>query len=263
MNVLNRTNPWISFISVGVLLTACVSPSVDQREIDREKSAKQVKRIETAHPKIEYPLTARGNEPGWLVKVEQASMQYRLMSGEQGHFSSQAIQKILQPNQNIIFESQEGAQAWRLSLTHELCSDTMTGMPYPYKALFFLESDQTKASTFLGCAGSSKQILMKATWQINKAADQTLSKGTLTFHPGNRVEGTTGCNHFFGTYELSGEGIRFTHLATTSKLCPADEMAWEQAILNILNHASHLSMTESGLLSIHGSQGTLSMVEAK
>ena len=56
---------------------------------------------------------------------------------------------------------------------------------------------------------------------------------------GGKAAGTTGCNRYSGTYELSGaNGIKFGPLATTQMACPEPIMAQEQAFAKALTETT-------------------------
>jgi heat shock protein HslJ len=63
----------------------------------------------------------------------------------------------------------------------------------------------------------------------------------------NNVYGSGGCNRFFGSCELSGEGqISFSGIATTRRACP--DMELENALLEILASVERYKLKENQLL---------------
>ena len=60
----------------------------------------------------------------------------------------------------------------------------------------------------------------------------------VRFGAADRLEGYGGCNHFFGSFKLSGEGIEIGPLGATRMLCATDElMAREDLFLEALQNA--------------------------
>ncbi len=79
------------------------------------------------------------------------------------------------------------------------------------------------------------------TWRLTELAGQPLTATeperapSLTLDPATkRASGSAGCNRFNGTYELSGNSLRFGPLATTRMMCPPEIMAVEDAMLEAL-----------------------------
>ena len=79
------------------------------------------------------------------------------------------------------------------------------------------------------------------TWRLTALADQPLAAIEPERAPSlsldgatKRASGSAGCNRFSGTYELSGNSLRFGPLATTRMMCPPEIMAVEDAMLKAL-----------------------------
>jgi heat shock protein HslJ/uncharacterized lipoprotein NlpE involved in copper resistance len=79
------------------------------------------------------------------------------------------------------------------------------------------------------------------TWQLIELPGQSLAvigperAPSLVFDGATkRASGSAGCNRFNGTYELSGNSLRFGPLATTRMMCPPEIMAVEDAMLKAL-----------------------------
>ncbi len=51
----------------------------------------------------------------------------------------------------------------------------------------------------------------------------------------NRISGNTGCNNFFGNYEVEGEYISFAQMGSTRMLCDEESNKTERDFLNILS----------------------------
>lgn len=79
---------------------------------------------------------------------------------------------------------------------------------------------------------------------------------------GGRVNGSGGCNGFFGTYELLPEKrIRFTGIGATKMAC-ATGMETEQAFVDALRQADSYVLTGSDLSLTIGKSTTLARFEA-
>ncbi|MGI9645311.1 MAG: META domain-containing protein [Ilumatobacteraceae bacterium] len=78
---------------------------------------------------------------------------------------------------------------------------------------------------------------------------------TASFTDGD-VNGTAGCNNFFGTYEVDGDSLTIGPLASTEKFCedPEGVMEQELAYLGLLAAAESYSVS-GDLLSITVGEG--------
>ena len=56
---------------------------------------------------------------------------------------------------------------------------------------------------------------------------------SLTLSEG-RAYGNAGCNHWFGSYELDGQRLRFSNLGSTRKMCAEEIMEQEHQFLDLL-----------------------------
>lgn len=66
-----------------------------------------------------------------------------------------------------------------------------------------------------------------------------------------RVSGSAGCNQYFGTFEMPGNGrIRFSKIGATMMACPEPAMAAEQEFLKMLEMVDNYAATEK-TLSLH------------
>lgn len=66
---------------------------------------------------------------------------------------------------------------------------------------------------------------------------------------GNEVNGFTGCNKFFGKYEMNGDSIRLSDLGSTKMACPAMEQ--ENKLMGILARVDSYSISDY-LLTLYG-----------
>ncbi len=69
----------------------------------------------------------------------------------------------------------------------------------------------------------------------------------LTFSDDGTVTGTSGCNHFGGSYTAEGDKITFTEIVSTLKLCDAPLMGQEEAMYQILTETASYQIEGSTL----------------
>lgn len=107
--------------------------------------------------------------------------------------------------------------------------------------------------------GRGSEALYQNEWKLTEAQGQAvseLSKANLLFTPGqvNKVVGSTGCNRFTGSFELSNSNsIKFTPLAVTRMAC-LDENAGaiETKFLEALSKATAWNILNDELLLKNG-----------
>lgn len=195
---------------------------------------------------LPLPLTARGNEPGWSVTLTAEGSRYTDMDGA-------ALEAPFAPPRAEDGGWSADTAAGPLRLTHAICRDTMTGMPYPYAAT--LERD---GGTLTGCAGDPAALLA-GDWvatDLNGVALPADAGVTLTFADG-RIAGRAACNRFSGGVVLTGEGLSFGPLVATRMACAPALMERERAVFAALDGIAGFDIDEAGHLSLMGADGTV------
>ena len=72
---------------------------------------------------------------------------------------------------------------------------------------------------------------------------------SLSFENG-KVYGSTGCNRILGTYEVDGNSLKFSRLATTMMACQIDE----RVVLNGLNSVDSFEIVGDALVLKNGDE---------
>lgn len=192
-------------------------------------------------------VTARGNEPGWVMTAGPDGMALTTETGV-------AMAGALPPPQIAT-----GTATWSvpggpaLTLAPGLCQDSMTGMPYPLAATLTLEGRAQP-----GCAGDPADLLA-GDWRVTALADAPLpegAEGSLSFDAG-KVSGRAFCNRFTAGYTISGEGLRLGPAAATRMACPTAQMAAEGAFLAALAKVDRFDITPEGGLDLMGGDRVL------
>src|SRR5690606_8476097 len=94
------------------------------------------------------------------------------------------------------------------------------------------------AIALLGCAADPLQLEQERSYRVEWLGERPLidrSHLTLTLGTDGRAYGTAGCNHWFASYELSGQQLRFGAVGSTRKLCAPALMEQEQRFLDALS----------------------------
>ncbi|SDU28283.1 META domain-containing protein [Halopseudomonas salegens] len=192
------------------------------------------------------PLQARGNEPFWRIDLDD---QLTLRTPDEEVRELPYEVERLSGDESLIRSLDLGLE---LRLHRSLCHDSMSGMPYPYRA------ELTRSgTTHSGCAGDPEQLLQGTTWvveSINSAAPLDGSRVTLRFAPEQRLSGVASCNNFMAGYQLSGEGLSLQQVATTKKACESALMDQEQTVLAFLQGVQGFNINEDGELVLYSAE---------
>jgi heat shock protein HslJ/uncharacterized membrane protein len=187
------------------------------------------------------PMTARGNEPFWSLDLTVGGF---VFSPDMGATRIEgALPQGETTAEGLRFTTAEGPV---IDIARRVCSDTMTGMPYP-----FAVGVTDKGILFTGCGGRPADLL-EGGWTATEVGGAPLAAGvevTLGFDPvTGRVAGKSACNRWFAGYALTGEGLSIQQAAGTMMACPDDLMAVERRFLDLLPTVSRFSVTEAGEL---------------
>ena len=211
--------------------------------------------VQAAEKSIVLPVTARGNEPGWLLTLGDGKMVFRPMEGA-------PIEAALPPAEaapgNGVRYAAAGLAA---TLVPQLCHDNMTGMPHPLTA-----SVETGGKTLAGCAGEPAGLLAGKDWSVTNLGPDAIPKDaavTISFDPkAGQISGASGCNRFFGGFTLSGEGLHVDeHLAGSMMACEPERMKLERAFLDTLPRVTRFDIAADGALLLKSGGETL--IEAR
>lgn len=177
------------------------------------------------------PLEARGNEPGWLLRLGSNSAALDYDYGE----ASMTLPLIDTESRgrHLHFRAAGGRQALVAVLTAEICNDDATGMPHPWRV-----GVQVPGRRFDGCGGRPRDLLTGAEWVVERLGEAALDRLgheiTLQFDPDGRLGGRSACNRFTAGYRLSGEGLSIERPAATKMACPDAVMALERRFFDLL-----------------------------
>lgn len=181
-------------------------------------------------------FSARGNEPFWLVHVNNGSASLRQPSGDRD-YPQVDISKVSDTSDNTWEVKLKEDETLHISAT--VCQDSMSGMPYPFTAKL-----NRNGSTFGGCAGEPHRLITGVSWQLHASALEQAP--SIQFMSDNVVFGYSGCNRFQGEYQLTGEGLSFKPLAATKMMCGPEQMDAEQAMFEALDKITHFTVGDNG-----------------
>lgn len=110
------------------------------------------------------------------------------------------------------------------------------------------------------CTSAPEALLMGSEWQLieldgKKAevaaegeATGEAAVGSLNFGDDGRIYGRAFCNNFTGSYQLQGDKLTVSDVASTMMMCDAAAMEQEKTMLEMLGASEHLELTTQGHL---------------
>jgi heat shock protein HslJ len=108
------------------------------------------------------------------------------------------------------------------------------------------------------CSGGEDPLDGTA-WQLGSFGKSNLLPGaqiTAEFADG-QVSGSSGCNSYFGSYEVKGDKITFGAMGSTLMACQEDVMAQEQEFLSYVGEAKSFVIRDNRLVISRPDGGTL------
>lgn len=192
------------------------------------------------------PIKALGQEPGWVLHLDQSTLSLSYNYGEDQITATAPKPQRIQ--NGVRYQTRESGEHLVLDITHNHCRDSMSGMPYPYSARV-----KIKGQTLQGCAGDPRQLLLGEPWHVNRINGQdTTARITLQFTEEGRIHGQSGCNRYFGRYQLTGEGITTQGLAQTRMACSEILMRQEDRMLRVLRELRRFERPDENVLVLYG-----------
>ncbi|MDL0431095.1 META domain-containing protein [Marinobacter sp. TBZ242] len=208
---------------------------------------------------IELPFTARGNEPFWRAIVEPGQLVLERMGESPVELRYETTHSSATGR---TFRAEGEGVGITLVTAPQLCHDSMTGMPYPNQVRLKVNGEEIR-----GCGGDPRKLLRGQEWvveDIDGAGIIDSSRITINFLAQNRVAGNTSCNQFSGVWKLTGEGLGFTGIASTSKACVPALMNQEDRFLSLLADIQRFDIGRRGELLLISSEGrTIRAVQSR
>jgi heat shock protein HslJ len=202
-------------------------------------------------------LTAGGNEPGWQVEITDGAITFSTMDGVA--VSVEPVPPATTANEVAVYSATVEGRPFSLVVADKICSDTMTGMPFP-KTVVVIIGDQK----FIGCGGDSLSLLL-GDWKIEEIGGQGVIAGSdasVAFDLHGSIHGNSSCNRFFGSFTLTGEGLTISETGGTMMACDPGLMDQEQRFLSALEAVRRFESRPDGRLRLVGEDGRV-VVSAK
>lgn len=201
---------------------------------------------ETSSPEIYF--TARGNEPGWIVRFDAEKIDF------EGDYGATKI-TVTKPDGRPSFNGMRYlTDRLTVDVTHATCADVMSGQRYAETVKVLANGKE-----YRGCGGRKlpPESLDGTSWSVIMIEQIPVLPDIpteLRFADG-KVSGSGGCNRFFGSYTLTGGNVNFGPIAGTKMACGEKQMAQEAKLLSVLNGKVRMRYTVNGDLILTNASG--------
>ncbi|MFO7764316.1 MAG: META domain-containing protein [Wenzhouxiangellaceae bacterium] len=173
----------------------------------------------------ETPFTARGQEPGWQLRITDEAIELERNYGTQ-QSTFPYVEPSVAADGVARYRTSNGDSDLEIVVEPAICRDSMSGMPHPATVGYMLDGEAAR-----GCGGEPEDLLLGDEWRVVSIDGEAVLEDavpTIEFlAEDNRVAGLASCNRFTGSFELTGEGLRFGQFAVTTRAC-IDPAAQEQ-----------------------------------
>lgn len=233
--------PFIGSLLLSVFLLPWISACSSLPAADSGSSQQQ--------GTLQLPFEARGNEPPWLLTVDDSGLLLsRGYDRQEVRYSP--IRQQQDPNQ-LRMTAGERANVTAL-LKPTLCHDSMTAMPYPWQVTVISEGESLQ-----GCGGDPRELLL-GEWiieDLNGKAPLDSSRISLKLNAEGHFNGMASCNRYSGNYQLSGESIQFGDIRATKRACSPTLRHQEQLFFSLLSSINRFDRDATGALILSSHDG--------
>jgi heat shock protein HslJ len=195
-------------------------------------------------------FVARGNEPGWIVRMNDASLTFETMGGAPVTIAPAPAAETIDGVK--IYKATVDGQPFQVSVADELCVDTMSGMPHPATV-----SVESGGQHFQGCGGEPATLL-HGEWTVSELDGKAVVAGsevTLAFEAGGHLSGAASCNRYFAEFTLTGESLTVSKPGATMMMCDQPLMDQEALFMAILEGTTRFGIGADGSLVLHAGDG--------
>jgi heat shock protein HslJ/membrane-bound inhibitor of C-type lysozyme len=196
-------------------------------------------------------LRATGNEPSWRLDFGGGELRFRSLGDDSALVVTDWDIQV-DSTSTRVSASRAGLS---LVVLRAPCTDTMTGMPYPFAVEVTARGRQWK-----GCGGDPAMLLRGGEWHVDSLAGHAVLAGTrptLRFSAAGRVTGDASCNRYTSDYAVTGEGIGISGARTTRMACARELWDQEDEFLALLGGARRFEMRGEGVLALVGDGGVI------
>lgn len=205
---------------------------------------------------VDQVYTARGNEPGWLLKMDSKTIAY------EGDYGGTKINIPALEGRPSFNGMRYITERLTIDITYSSCADDMSGKRFADTVTVIADGRQVT-----GCGGRAlpPESLNDTTWTILMIDQLPVLQDVKTevrFVDG-KISGTAGCNRMNGSYSIASNVLSFGDIATTRMMCSEKQMAQEAKFLALLKGKVTKRYSVSGDLILadeKGNRATLQQV---
>lgn len=193
---------------------------------------------------------AQGNEPSWSLRLTDDAITFQSLDDV-----SVSVKPVAPPRTDgeaRLYEAKHGKEIFTLRIEDRICTDTMSGMPFPNSVSVAIGKRR-----FGGCGGDPAKFL-QGTWLVTTIDGKPVVKGSspsIVFGADGKLSGNGSCNQFFGGYRLSGEGLTIESVGASMMMCEDVLMAQETRVLGMLKGLARFAVPGKGQLLLHTQDG--------
>lgn len=195
----------------------------------------------------EKPLfRAVGNEPGWRLDIGAQGLELIADDGASRAFVAAPL--IVETEGMRSYQGTSAGGELEALVFERVCVDSMSGMTHPNSV-----EVRWQDRVLRGCGGDPASLLQGEPWQVVELDGRTVAEPTrmtLGFAAAGRLAGVAACNRYFGSYALSGEGLRLSPLGATKMACEARAMADEQRFMAVAARVTGFGIAADGRLEL-------------
>ena len=199
----------------------------------------------------ELPFTARGQEPGWMIRIDADTI---FLNADFGALQLRMPKtEPLSTAEGFLYRSAAEGRRLAVAIRPEICADVATGMPHPFRVRYELDGE-----AHAGCGGDPLSLLTGLEWIVETIGGEPVvedSKASILFLAEDRVAGNASCNRFTGSYRLTGEGLSFGQMANTRMACEEPLSRQEMGFLELLQKTHRFEIGPEGRLVLHTPDG--------
>ena len=198
-------------------------------------------------------FTAKGNEPGWIVRFDAGKIAFEGDYGEKKITVARPAGRALPNGMRYVTDR------LIVDITRATCTDDMSGRRFAETVKVAADGKE-----YNGCGGRNvpPETLGGAVWTIvaiNQLPVLAEPKTEVRFADG-RISGTAGCNRFSGNYRHSKNMLAFNDVTATEMMCEEKQMAQETAFLALLSGPVTERYSEEGNLILVNDKGNRAML---
>jgi heat shock protein HslJ len=194
------------------------------------------------------PFVAGGNEPGWHLEVDAQMLRVSLDYGTRELVARNPV--LQRTDRHTVWQAAANGHQIRVTAEEVVCRDTMSGMPHPYRVTLDVD-----ARVLHGCGGEPRDLLVGPEWVIERLNGRAVldgSRPTVEFDEEGQIGGHSSCNHYGGTFTLTGESLTAAELHFTLMACvDAELMRQEQRIIAIVENLQRFDIDATGALVLY------------